>query len=134
MSVEARIWAQSQQTAMMREKHVLLLLADRHNEKAGYAWPSLSRIQADGCMGVTTVKRAIKGLVEQGLVIVCPQSKKHDEGYASNRYYLVGHSKSVPANGTHFYVDTYHGPDGKWEGPGTDAYQKWHAPYENGSI
>lgn len=130
MSVEAQIWAKSKQTRHGREKHVLTLIADRHNEKAGYAWPSQARIAADGCISIKTVKRAIEGLKAQGLVKVFRQSKKRDEGYASNRYYLVGHSPRIPADGTHFFIDAFHGPDGKWEGPGTEAYEKWHKPYE----
>jgi hypothetical protein len=127
MSVEARIWAHKRFPAMMREKSVLMILADRHNEKRGFAWPSHASIARDGCMSTTTVKRAITGLVQQGLVAVRAQSYERNDSYASNRYYLQGFSPVIPAEGSHFSIPDYFGPEGEWEGPGTKAYQIWHA-------
>lgn len=126
MSVEARIWAHQRFPAMMREKSVLMILADRHNEKTGYAWPSHASIGKDACTSNSTVKRAIKGLIEQGLVESRGQFTDDQRGHASNRYYLKGHSKVIPPEGKRFFVSSHFGPDGQYEGPGTDAYITWH--------
>ena len=114
MSVEARKWASGIYEISPREKAVLMCLADRHNPKQGYAWPSHASIARDTSFSVSTVKRAIKDLELKGLVISARQFDKEEHKAVTSRYYLVGHSQKIPATGKTFLVEQYFNEHGKW--------------------
>lgn len=67
MSNPAITWARGITGIEPAEKLVLLLLADQANKQA-QAWPSVAKLQAEGCMGERTVQRALAGLAEKGLI------------------------------------------------------------------
>lgn len=114
MSVEARKWASGIYEVSAREKAVLMCLADRHNPKMGYAWPSHASIARDTSFSPSTVKRAIKGLEEKGIVVTAKQFERFSNKAATNRYYLVGHSPQLPDEGRAFVVEQYFNPSGDW--------------------
>jgi pyocin large subunit-like protein len=114
MSLDAVKWASKVYDVSAREKAILMCLADRHNPLKGYAWPSHASISRDTSFSVSTVKRAIKGLEVKGLVISARQIEKFEKKPASNRYYLVGHSPSLPQEGRVFVVDQYFNENGQW--------------------
>ena len=73
MSLEAMTWALQKapiphSTTHIRDRLVLVYLADRHNVDSGVCWPSLGRIAKD--MGITkpTVRSALRTLEELGLI------------------------------------------------------------------
>lgn len=73
MSLEAMKWALQDapiphSTTHLRDRLVLVYLADRHNIDTGVCWPSLGRIAND--MGITkpTVRNAFRSLEELGLI------------------------------------------------------------------
>lgn len=82
MSLEAMKWALQDapiphSTTHLRDRLVLVYLADRHNIDTGVCWPSLGRIADD--MGITkpTVRSAFRSLEELGLI------EKADPGLAT---------------------------------------------------
>jgi DNA-binding transcriptional ArsR family regulator len=87
MSIPARDWAWAQRLPAAR-KLVLLHLADRHNPKFGYAFPSIADT-AERC-GITPsqARRHIRALQDDGLVEV-RLCRWESGANASNRYYLL---------------------------------------------
>lgn len=59
------------------EKLVLLMLADRTNADSGECYPSHSRLAADCCMSIGSVKNHIKSLEKRGLLKVI---RRHQDG------------------------------------------------------
>jgi hypothetical protein len=115
MSYEARNWASQSSELTAKEKAVLMCLADFHNQEFGYAWPSISRIARDTCFSESSVKRAIRGLRERGLIVTARQMHKYLEVPTTNRYYLVGHSPQIPAPNQTFISAATWSPNGRWE-------------------
>jgi hypothetical protein len=115
MSTDARKWASKVFGLTAKEKSVLMCLADYHNPIHGYAWPSIARISRDTCFSESSVKRAIKGLKNRGLVVTARQIHKHRAVPDTNRYYLIGHSENTPPPNRTFVSNANWGPNGKWE-------------------
>ena len=89
MSFEALGWAIKQQKLSGAEKAVLLMLAYRENPDPPHGcFPSLNRIAEDLCITKSTVIRAIKGLVDKGLVRV--KATRDSDGRSLVNHYLLG--------------------------------------------
>lgn len=69
-----------------RAKTVYMYLKDRSNAE-GECWPAIKTIAKDTSMSVSTVKRAVADLTQQGLL---SKEKRYREngGNSSNRYFL----------------------------------------------
>lgn len=67
MSFQAMAWAVKQSPHKPQEKFVLIMLANYANE-SGQCWPKVKRIAHDTGLSSDTVRRSIKGLVEQGMI------------------------------------------------------------------
>ena len=115
MGWQARAWATKQYRLPPRAKAVLLCIAEYHNEKAGYAWPSQQRIAADTGYSIRTVKRAISDLKSLGLINIARQVFSFHEGYAPNRYYLVGYSPRQPEPEKVYKSGGWFNDKGDWE-------------------
>ena len=122
MSPKAQAWALPIRGIKGSPKAVLMYLANRYNEKEGYAWPSISRIAKDTCLSVSTVNRALRSLEQAGLIAIRKQQLAADGSEFSNRYYLVGYSKYVPPEGFKFFKRGRFGPFGEWEEPGSEFF------------
>ena len=122
MSPKAQAWALPIRGIKGSPKAVLMYLANRYNEKEGYAWPSISRIAKDTCFSVSTVNRALRSLEQAGLIAIRKQKLSEDGSEFSNRYYLVGHSRKVPTEGFIFFKLGNFGPWGNWEKPGDEYF------------
>lgn len=68
MSIQLVAWALEQRTGSVSRKAVLLALANCHNHHTGQCNPRLKRIAKETDLSVSTVQRAIDGLVAMGLV------------------------------------------------------------------
>ena len=121
MGWQARAWATKHYGLPPRAKAVLLCIAEFYNPKAGYAWPSQQRIAAETGYSLRTVKRAIADLKTLGLLVVARQTHDFMEGYAPNRYYLVGHSSKLPETGKTYKSGAWFNSEGQFE---TD-YNEW---------
>ena len=86
MSFSAMAWASKQKTGKSSAKFVLLMLADRANEK-GVCYPSLDRIASDCEMSRGTVISNIKILSESGFIRVVHRVK--DGVSLPNHYHLI---------------------------------------------
>jgi len=86
MSHRATTWAWQQQNLPALQKLVLLALADRHNNDTGRCDPSMQLVAEDCGMSRDSVKRAIKGLQESGLITA--QERKVGTTNISNYYTL----------------------------------------------
>ena len=82
MSWKATSWVKSLRTytdgtpLTVREKFVLLILADYHNEENGYAWVSYNRLAHEALTDRTTVIRLLKKLhLDSGLLRVVRRTK-----------------------------------------------------------
>lgn len=115
MGWRAREWARGKRCESPRAKNVLLCIAEFHNDRAGYAWPSLATIANETGYSVSTVKRAIADLKNESLLVSSRQKFVFNQGHASNRYYLIGYSKKLPEKGRVFQDGSAFGLDGKWE-------------------
>ncbi len=122
MSPKAQAWALPKTGIKGSAKAVLMYLANRYNEKEGYAWPSISRIAKDTCISVSTVNRALRSLEHEGLIAIRKQQKAADGSEFSNRYYLLGYSKYVPPEGFIFFKRGRFGAFGEWEEPGSQFF------------
>lgn len=71
-----------------KEKVVLMLLVDMTNPKTGDAWPRVATLAEYGCMGERTVRYAIAGLKEKGLLEV-RYVRMEDNRNAANRYRVL---------------------------------------------
>jgi DNA-binding transcriptional MocR family regulator len=112
---EARQWATKHYGLSPRAKAVLLCIAEFHNPKAGYAWPSQQRIAAETGYSLRTVKRAVADLRALGLIVVAKQTLAFMDDYAPNRYYLVGHSPNLPEPGKIYQSGAWFNSEGKHE-------------------
>lgn len=99
MSFQAMAWAVDQKLPM-KEKFVLLMLANRTNHDTGRCDPSHARIAEDCGMSVATVKRAIKQLVADGFMSV--EGRTKNGAKLPNQYRLhlegVGSDRPIPQN------------------------------------
>lgn len=68
MSFQLQAWASRQTTGSPTRKAVLLALANAANHHSGQCNPSIELIGIETELGSTAVKRALKDLVEQGLI------------------------------------------------------------------
>ncbi len=101
MSFQAMAWAVGQKLPM-KEKFVLLMLANRTNHDTGRCDPSHRRIAEDCGMSPATVKRAIKELVAQGYLSVENRVKNGEK--QPNQYKL--HLDRVGSHSTYPQQDT----------------------------
>ena len=69
MSFQAMAWA-VEQDLPVKQKMVLLMLANRTNHDTGRCDPSMDKLSKDCGMSKTSVKEAIRALKELGLVNV----------------------------------------------------------------
>lgn len=101
MSFQAMAWAVGQKLPM-KEKFVLLMLANRTNHDTGRCDPSHRRIAEDCGMSPATVKRAIKELVAGGYLSVENRVKNGEK--QPNQYKLhldrVGSHSTYPLQET----------------------------------
>jgi hypothetical protein len=95
VSWKATSWVKSLRTytdgtpLTVREKFVLLILADYHNEENGYAWVSYNRLAHEALTDRTTVIRLLKKLhLDSGLLRVVRRTKAADEN-AVNHYFFA---------------------------------------------
>ena len=97
MSFQAMAWAVGQMLPT-REKFVLLMLANRTNSDTGRCDPSHKRIAEDCGMSVSSVKRAIQKLEDDGYLVVEARSKNGEK--LPNQYRLcmegVGPHRPIP--------------------------------------
>ena len=115
MSPEARKWAMQATGLTAKERAVIMCLADYHNKHRGFAWPAISTIARDTCFSESTVKRAIKGLKQRGLIVTARQIHQYKLVPDTNRYYLVGHSPNIPPPNKTYVSRAYWQLNGKWE-------------------
>lgn len=101
MSFQAMAWAVGQKLPM-KEKFVLLMLANRTNHDTGRCDPSHRLIAEDCGMSPATVKRAIKELVAQGYLSVENRVKNGEK--QPNQYKL--HLDRVGSHSTYPQQDT----------------------------
>lgn len=109
MSFQAMAWAVGQKLPM-KEKFVLLMLANRTNHDTGRCDPSHRRIAEDCGMSPATVKRAIKELVAGGYLSVenrvkngekqPNQYKLHLDRVGSHSTYPLQDASEVGSHGT----------------------------------
>lgn len=109
MSFQAMAWAVGQKLPM-KEKFVLLMLANRTNHDTGRCDPSHRRIAEDCGMSPATVKRAIKELVAGGYLSVenrvkngekqPNQYKLHLDRVGSHSTYHLQEASEVGSHGT----------------------------------
>ena len=100
MSFEAMAWAVKQKLPV-KQKIVLLMLADRTNKDTGRCDPSIARLADDCGMSETSVKDAIRSLREAGLVVA--HSRTIGAVSLPNHYELVmgeiqGVGRNAPPN------------------------------------
>jgi Helix-turn-helix domain len=87
MSIAAMDWAWKQSGLTPTEKFVLTCLADYHNSVDGGCYPSLSKIAERCCMGESTVRTAINGLIQKNLVDRVERTDRNGR-QRSNQYNL----------------------------------------------
>ncbi len=85
MSFKCMAWASEQKTGSSTKKLILLLLADRANDK-GKCFPSHTTIANDSELSRITVIRNIKSLEEQGLLSI--KNRSNNGKKTSNVYTL----------------------------------------------
>lgn len=86
MSFEAMAWAVRQKLPV-KQKIVLLMLADRVNKDTGRCDPSIPRLAEDCGMSETSVKEAIRALREAGTVVA--HSRVLEGVNLPNQYELI---------------------------------------------
>lgn len=120
MSFKTLKWALSLEGLGGKEKLVLIYLADYRNDEKGYAWPSVKTISKKTGYSVSSVKRALKSLCEQGHVVPRQQHHAADGRRFTNRYYFPVFS---PAPGKRsFSVGGGFGQDGVWDESNTERH------------
>lgn len=72
MSFRASEWAYGLRELSGPEKAVLLCLAWHHNGKTGLCCPGTALIAEETCLGLSTVKKALKSLEGRGLIARTP--------------------------------------------------------------
>lgn len=117
MSFQAMAWAVDQKLPM-KEKFVLLMLANRTNHDTGRCDPSHKRLADDCGMSVASVKRAIRELVEAGYLSVEGRTKNGEKQPNQYRLHLdrVGSHRPYPQKndggvGSHSTEVGSHRPD-----------------------
>ena len=85
MSYSALGWAAGQRCKTSAEKLVLVQLAYHANQETGRCNPSVSLLAAESSLSDSTVKRALRGLAEQGLI----QIRSGREGFNTSNNYLL---------------------------------------------
>lgn len=85
MSFEAMAWAVKQKLPV-KQKIVLLMLADRVNKDTGRCFPSVAGLADDCGMSATSVREAIRSLREAGIVEA--HQRKDGDVFLSNEYSL----------------------------------------------
>jgi biotin operon repressor len=86
MSFEAMAWAVKQKLPV-KQKIVLLMLADRINKDTGRCDPSIPRLAEDCGMSESSVKEALRALKEDGLVVA--HERKMGVVNLPNQYEIV---------------------------------------------
>ena len=87
MSMELYRWARGLKGLTRREKVVLMAIADRVNDKWGYAYPSQETIGEDTGYHRSSVARACESLKEKGLLSWHKNRKAG--GHFSSNYYVI---------------------------------------------
>ena len=114
MSIKAMNWCRELKGLTGTNKSVLMYLCDRYNEKAGYAWPSISRIALDTGWAERTVTRSLRWLESKNYISSHRQFYACNGGPASNRYYLPIFG-NIPIPGQVFLVGGSFNHQGNWE-------------------
>ena len=86
MSVKASNWAWQLQCVKGMTKLVLMALADSADDD-GFCWPKLETIAFKACTSKSTVKRAVRDLVQLGLVTV--EHRTRQNGSSASNYYTI---------------------------------------------
>jgi hypothetical protein len=87
MSMDLYRWARELKGLTRREKVVLMAIADRVNDKMGYAYPSQEKIGEDTGYHRSSVARACESLKEKGL-LSWRNKRKPGGHYTSNCYFI----------------------------------------------
>ena len=87
MSMDLYRWARELKGLARREKVVLMAIADRVNDKLGYAYPSQEKIGEDTGYHRSSVARACDSLKEKGL-LSWRNKRKPGGNYSSNCYFI----------------------------------------------
>jgi len=87
MSMDLYRWARDLKGLTRREKVVLMAIADRVNDKSGYAYPSQEKIGEDTGYHRSSVARACDSLKEKGL-LSWNNKRKVGGHYTSNCYFI----------------------------------------------
>ena len=85
MSIQLVSWALETPTGSVSRKVVLIALANATNHHTGLCCPSLKRLSAETDLSVSTVQRAIDGLIEMGLVAKS-ERRRRNGSLTSNEY------------------------------------------------
>ncbi|AXF51479.1 replication initiation protein [Erwinia phage Pavtok] len=97
MSFQAMTWA-TEQDLKTNEKMVLVMLANRCNHDTGRCDPSHKRLAQDCGMSLSTLKRCIERLSEQGMLTI--EHRSQDGVNLPNQYHLhigVSSQRTYPA-------------------------------------
>lgn len=84
-------------------EQVVLLWICHYTNQDGRCWPSLRRLCQDTRLSLSTVRRAIAGLVERGVLVVTHR-KGESGGHTSNLYEVVLCGTEVVSDGHDPYV------------------------------
>lgn len=68
MGYKAQAWAAGESTRTANEHHVLLMLGYHADDATGECWPSIRLLASETGLGERTVRRALVGLAEHGLI------------------------------------------------------------------
>lgn len=98
MSVHLIAWALDTPTGSVSRKAVLIALANATNHHTGLCCPSLKRLAAETDLSVSTVQRAIDGLVEMGLVV--KSERQRTNGSTTSNAYMFNVT-TPPGHGDH---------------------------------
>lgn len=88
MSFEAAAWAIKARTSNATEKLVLIIISDCISGETGIGWPSLDYVAEHAMCSTRTVRRAIRALEKQGLLLVA------DKPGRSNIYRVLRHAET----------------------------------------
>lgn len=92
MSIEATLatWKLDSEIVTATEKLFLLSCADRAGEE-GICWPSLSRLSADTCLNIKTVKAVRQSCIKKGLLIYTGEKKGRTKNIHVMKLTYVSH-------------------------------------------
>ena len=116
MSVEAMKWAWEQTEGLKpTQKLLLLYLADRFNDKQGYAWPSLKRMSKDTTLSLTAIKSALNQLEKLGYIKRRRRFHVNDGSNFTSAIYLA-HLGQVPSGElAPLPVSGWFDAEGRWD-------------------